>query len=110
MREYRKTHPEYVKRRNKKRKEIRWQRKVVVLNHYSNNSLSCQCCGVNEIEFLTIDHVDGGGCEHRKNINIQCGNDFYKWLIDNSFPDGYRVLCFNCNCVTKFGNICPHQK
>ena len=28
----------------------------------------CRCCGVIEIEFLTIDHINGGGNKHRKEI------------------------------------------
>ena len=66
----------------------------------------CACCGEREPIFLTIDHIDGGGIKHRREI----GTDFYRWLRVNKFPPGFRVLCMNCNWATRFKKTCPHQK
>jgi hypothetical protein len=67
------------------------KRKVLVILHYGGK---CACCGESRIEFLTIDHINGGGCKHRRRIR---GIPFYQWLIKHGLPKGYRVLCLNCN-------------
>ena len=84
-------------------------RKLLVLNHYSGNSIQCACCGEKHVEFMTIDHVDGGGCRHRRIIGVGGGSRFYQWLVRNNFPDGYRVLCMNCNGAYGIYGSCPHQ-
>src|ERR1039457_2632877 len=67
----------------------------------------CACCGESTYEFLTIDHINGGGREHRASIGGS-GSSIYSWLRRNHFPDGFRVLCMNCNFADgKFGG-CPH--
>lgn len=66
-----------------------------IIHHYGGE---CAICGTTVFEHLTIDHTNGGGNEHRKKIGKSGGHDFYKWLIENGYPDGYRVLCWNCNC------------
>jgi len=76
--------------------------------HYSYGTMTCACCGEPIIEFLTIDHINGGGCKHRQKIGV--GTVFYHWLIKNGFPEGYQVLCYNCNCGRdKNGGMCPHK-
>lgn len=67
----------------------------------------CSCCGENEIDFLTIDHIGGGGRAHRAKI----GSATYRWLKLNNYPKrGFRVLCFNCNCAIGMFGVCPHQR
>ena len=29
-------------------------------------------------------------------------NGFYYWLIRNNFPEGYQILCANCNIFKRF--------
>jgi hypothetical protein len=69
----------------------------------------CKCCGYDEILFLTIDHVEHG----RGNPKKQIGNgwNFYSWLKKNGFPKkGLQVLCMNCNAAKMwYGGACPHQ-
>ena len=70
----------------------------------------CTCCGETEKKVLTIDHVEGGGCQHRKKIS-KSGSGIYIYLKREGFPSGYQVLCYNCN-VGKYrnGGVCPiHQ-
>jgi hypothetical protein len=55
----------------------------------------CAHCGEEELLFLTIDHIEGGGSEDRK--LGRGGVAMYKWLLDNDYPPGYQVLCWNCN-------------
>jgi hypothetical protein len=68
----------------------------------------CQCCNLDDEMILTIDHVTGGGRQHKRTLNIN--NQFYKWLAKNSYPIGFQTLCFNCNCGRSINNgVCPHQ-
>jgi len=86
-------------------KEYRRKLRLEVLNHYTPKGLRCACCGEDHVEFLCIDHINGGGGQHRKSIN----GDFYNWLKKHGFPKGFRVLCFNCNGSLGFYGYCPHK-
>ena len=107
QKQWRKDNPEKVK----KSKERAWkpsyklagleQRhllKVKAMMHYSNpqGSFICNNCGEQDIDVLTIDHIDGKGKEHRKK-DKNAKNNFYQWLQQNEYPKGYQVLCWNCN-------------
>ena len=85
-----------------------WRRRLKeeVMAYYGG---VCQCCGEMWLEFLTIDHIDGSGREHRRQLKGKHGSSFYSWLKSNNFPSGYRVLCFNCNCALGFFGFCPHE-
>lgn len=74
-------------------REYRRLLKLEILNYYSNNTMSCKFCGFSDIRALTIDHIHGGGSKHNKEI----GGNLYRWLKKNNFPDGFQVLCGNCN-------------
>lgn len=80
------------------------KRRIDVLAHYGN---SCACCKESRTEFLVIDHINGGGVKHRKELGIE-GIGFYQWLIKNGLPEGFRVLCFNCNFALGHFGYCPH--
>lgn len=77
------------------------------LNAYSNNNPQCSCCGTKHIEFLAIDHINGGGNKHRKKIGSGSGT-LYRWLKRNNYPDGFRILCNNCNYSYGIYGYCPH--
>jgi hypothetical protein len=81
--------------------------RLSALMHYSNNS--CACCGETHIEFLAIDHIDGNGNQHRKEFNTGSGTPFYYWLKRNNYPEGFRVLCHNCNMAIGLYGKCPHE-
>jgi hypothetical protein len=81
--------------------------KLRVLMHYSKGTLVCDCCDENLIEFLSIDHINGGGKQHR--VETGLGKAFYRWLERHNYPTGYRVLCFNCNMSYGLFGYCPHQ-
>ena len=68
----------------------------------------CQCCGESTSEFLCIDHINGGGVQHRKAVG-RGGTGFYSWLRKQGYPDGYQVLCHNCNESLGYWGYCPHQ-
>jgi hypothetical protein len=69
----------------------------------------CACCGESLFEFLAIDHIGGGGNEHRRLIGLRAGYGFHRWLIKNNFPNGFRVLCHNCNMSMGAYGYCPHS-
>ena len=69
----------------------------------------CACCGETRKEFLSIDHINGGGNRQKKELKLGGGYSFYCWLKREGFPSGYRVLCMNCNFATRSGVICPHK-
>lgn len=94
---------------NRKDREYFSNLKLEVLIHYGGNPPKCACCGEDHIIFLSIDHIHNDGAEQRKKIGIKGGNMFYRWLKQNHFPEGYQVLCFNCNWAKSHGG-CPHQE
>lgn len=100
---WRKNNMEKRKQTDKKRYE---KQKKIVLDHYSNNTLRCNCCNEDNYQFLTVDHINGGGNKHRKEIGQLT---LYKWLIDNNFPKGFQILCFNCNFGKRTSLECPHK-
>jgi hypothetical protein len=88
-----------VKMRQKLREEI--------FAHYDNK---CACCGESEAAFLTIDHVNNDGAEHRRELGKPSGTVFYFWLRKNNYPEGFQALCWNCNCGKRINKgVCPHE-
>ena len=91
-----------LSRISKRRYEKRAKKEV--FEHYGKK---CACCGESIQEFLTIDHINGGGTKHRK----QMGEKITTWLYKNNFPEGFQTLCFNCNWGKHInGGICPHKQ
>ncbi len=78
-----------------------------VLCHYASAPTpNCSCCGESHYEFLAIDHINGGGTKHRKGRGAAM---MAIWLKKNNFPEGFRVLCHNCNLSRGFYGFCPHE-
>lgn len=76
-----------------KAKVRRDKNREAVLQHYGGK---CVECGETDPLCLAVDHIEGGGNTHRKKIG-KYGSGFFKWLVDNNFPEGFQVLCHNCN-------------
>ncbi len=91
---------EIKNRQNKKALEA----KKIVVDHYGGQ---CACCGETELVFLTVDHINNDGKEDRKRNYV--GAMLYRKLIREGFPEGYQVLCWNCNWAKSHGG-CPHKK
>jgi hypothetical protein len=71
----------------------------------------CAICGESHFEFMTIDHINGRGTQHRKQIGCQNGT-MNQWLKKQGWTkDEFRLLCFNCNCSKIFSmNRCKYQR
>lgn len=72
------------------------QIKLAVLRHYSSFKPSCKVCGVDILASLALDHTGDDGTEFRRKTGI-VGHELYWYLMRRGFPDGFQVLCSNCN-------------
>ena len=85
--------------------------KLEIILHYSPNGI-CQCasqdcwhvgpCHVSDPRVLTVDHIQGKGNQHRKEIGgyrQYSGSHIYFWIQRNNFPPLFQILCINCNFV-----------
>ena len=89
-------------------KERRRKLRNDVISAYGSR---CVCCGESREEFLTIDHINGGGNAHRKSLVNMSSTTFYQWLKSNEFPkQGFRCLCANCNFARGYRGYCPHER
>lgn len=87
----------------------RWKLFVEILDHYS---WFCQCCGCDIPEFLTVGHKHGGGNLQREEIRkVKQVHEWYRWIIDNGFPEDLQIECWNCNMSRNRteNEECAHQ-
>lgn len=87
----------------------RLKNRIDALKYYSDGNPKCVCCNEEQIEFLVIDHTEGNGNKQRRDNRLTAGSHFYFWLKKNKYPNGYRVLCHNCNMSLGFYQYCPHN-
>jgi len=85
-----------------KDKQRRINLKMQVLNQYGGK---CVCCKTTTMEFLSMDHINGGGTYERRHAQKR----IWTWLKDNKYPEGFQILCFNCNLSKGFNGYCPHE-
>jgi len=105
---YRDNHTE---ERSKCRKSYIKRLRNEILDHYGRKC-NCPNCDYDIIDdrFLMIDHVNNDGAEHRREIG-NGGGTICLWLIKNNFPEGFQILCANCNHGKRMNNgICPHEE
>ena len=70
----------------------------------------CSCCGESHMAFLTVDHTNGDGAEHKRKLGSRSGLGMYRDIVRQGIPkDRFRILCMNCNWATRTGKECPHQ-
>ena len=94
-----KTGRDYVKKNNLKNKRAAYE---------AYGGFKYVCCGETTEVFLTLDHVNNDGAEHRKKVKPSY---LYRWLKQNNYPPGLlQVLCYNCNNAKHLLGYCPHQR
>lgn len=99
--EWRKANREWY---NNYQKEYQRRERQKVMEAYGN---VCQCCGISDPVFLTIDHIYGDGRKDRINGVSGHKTRFYTSIINRGFPEEYQILCWNCNWA-KSKDGCPH--
>ena len=83
--------------------------KVNALTKYSKyQKPKCNCCGYDEIDGLTIDHIEGR--RSIKQDENKHGDKLYRLLRQKGYPKGFSTLCFNCNSAKAESGKCPHEK
>ena len=88
--------------------------------HLSNSDIPCcKCCKELIIDFLAIDHIAGRTQMDSEPKLVKLGyssklegSSLQKWIIKNNFPEGFQILCQNCNFSKgkkKNNNKCAHE-
>ncbi len=97
-------------RNNATMKKNRKIMKTKLLTEYSKRISGidhpiCACCGEDFHEiFLTVDHViPVSKTDYKRETGL------YGRLIREGYPEGYQVLCRNCNFAKRDSAQCPHQ-
>lgn len=98
--------PEYREARLRSAKEYQRRLKIETFDQYGG--CRCACCGEDVLEFLTLDHINNDGATKRRASGSKGGWVYYGHLKKNGWPDGYQVLCFNCNSAKGSFGSCPH--
>ena len=96
-----------------------------ILLHYSkyisnSNIPCCNCCGENShVDFLDIDHIAGKNQMDSESKLIKLGyssklkgKGLINWIIENNYPNGFQILCHNCNVAKGLignDNTCTHE-
>ncbi len=88
---YRERHPEKVKPQRRAAYLNRRRKLFTVLG-----GAICRNCGCTELEFLELNHINGGGSKEFKRI----GNHLYELLLRGErSQEDYEVLCRVCNAL-----------
>lgn len=68
------------------------------LSHYKKGEkIECVFCKESQYEFMSLDHIDGNGAEHRRLNNYESGTSTYLWAKRNNYPPIFQVACMSCN-------------
>lgn len=68
-----------------------------VFDHYG--AVCCRC-GFDDTRALTVDHENQRGNEHKSPSGKRLTSyQLCRWLVANKFPEGFRVLCANCQFI-----------
>jgi RNase P subunit RPR2 len=102
------------RRLNKKKiKRYNFQHRSVFLKNSKNYRLKmkekifevlghvCKRCGFSDKRALQVDHINGGGTRHRRDLSRSYFR-FYQDILKE--PNKYQILCANCNWIKKFEN------
>lgn len=88
-------------------KQYKLNLRDLVYDHYGNQ---CNCCGENNPLFLTLDHINNDGAEHKRQLKTRDTYRIFRWVVKNNYPDNLQLLCSNCNTGKARNNgVCPHK-
>jgi len=98
---------EYLKRKRKSTNQRRREVFLEALKVYGGDPPRCYCCGETIVMLLGLDHIEGGGTKHRREVTTR----MYEWAKRNNWPKIFRVACHSCNLGAHLnGGTCPHQE
>jgi hypothetical protein len=84
--------------------------KTEVFSHYSKGLPKCNCCGIDTLAVLSLDHIHGRkNAKHKKDLG---GHELYTWVRQQEYPTIFQVLCMMCNFAKGMesnNNKCPHE-
>ena len=81
--------------------------KEEVFSYYSKGLPKCNCCRVDNLDVLSLDHIYGRkNAKHKKGLG---GHELYTWVRQNKFPSDFQVLCMMCNFAKKDNKDCIHK-
>jgi hypothetical protein len=99
--------------------------RLKILLHYSkyisnSNIPCCNCCGENlHVDFLDINHIAGKNQMDSEPKLIKLGYSsklrgkvLIHWIMENNYPNGFQILCHNCNVAKGLignNNTCTHE-
>lgn len=95
-----------LRKKDTKHSRYRARLKFSVLYHYSGTNPP-QCADPEHIhdtpftiiDGLSLEHLNGGGTQHYKRLGVG-SSGMYQWVEKNGYPEGYAVLCLNCQFIT----------
>ena len=94
-----------LERKTEDQKERNLQQRRRVLMKYGGR---CECCGEDDLDLLTIDHINNDGRKDRRGSGSHLYASLYKQLPN--LEEGLRDLCWNCNAGSGNNhNVCPHK-
>ena len=102
--------PENKGKRVQYNKDLRLKICSVYSKRHSNSDVPCcRCCGENtNIRFLAVDHIEGRSHLPKEQQNLD-GDHMISWLKQNNCPEGFQILCHNCNSAKGMFGKCPHE-
>jgi hypothetical protein len=96
----------YREQVRKSQAQVRERNRAELVAAYGGKC-ACAKCPETNAAFLCLDHINGDGKTHR----LKVGSHTYADLRRRGWPqEGYRLLCWNCNALTRFGKKCPHEE
>ena len=115
--------PDVKEKRHKKGNEWMRNLRLGILLKYSKRLSNsdvpiCYCCGQYfHVDFLAIDHILGKKQMDSIPELVELGysstldkQKLWVWIRDNDYPDGFQILCHNCNTAKAYpknNNECP---
>jgi len=90
------------------KKETENHRKCI--EHFSKGTNTCNCCGEDQMGFLTLSHVNHDGWIHKRMLG---GDHIIPRLVKDNFKTEYEIIveCYNCNLSRRYnGGKCPHEE
>ena len=95
---------EYARKEaNRERKRVNQNRRNAAVRERVLDIVGRKCarCGFDDVRALQLDHINGGGIQHKKQFART--TDYYEFVIESGGV-GFQTLCANCNWIKRYEN------